>query len=154
MRWVSAGETMLGTYGTAVMMLCLYATCPLLNIATQFLTLPTFSLIHVYLAIEALRTGGFELPTIVWQSSACPDCQHYKLDHRSVSVAGHRIGFPGNVTVYPHDHGNKDIHQPFIQGGDDEEGSRDSSEYQTSGFNSPRQSAETLATEFQHDNNA
>jgi hypothetical protein len=70
-------------------------------------------------------------------------------------VAGHRIGFPGNAAEYPHDHSNKDIHQPFIQGGDDDndEGSRDSSEYQTSGFNSPRQSAETLATDLHHDSN-
>ena len=50
----------------------------------------------------------------------------------------------------PHEHRNKDVHQPFMQD-DEEEGSRESSEYQTSGFNSPRQSAETLGTDFQHE---
>lgn len=34
---------------------------------------------------------------------------------------------------------------------DDDDESRESSEYQTSGFNSPRRSAETLATDMHHD---
>lgn len=87
------------------------------------------------------------MPTIVWQSGACANCQHHELPHRSISVAGHRMGLPGATMGYPHEHGSKDFHQPFIQD-ENEDGSRESSEYQTSGFNSPRQSAETLGTDF------
>jgi hypothetical protein len=43
-----------------------------------------------------------------------------------------------------HEHSFKEARQPFITSRDDL--SRDSSEYQTSGFNSPRLSAETLGT--------
>jgi hypothetical protein len=108
--------------------------------------IPT-SLIHFYLAVQAFRTGGLEMPTIVWQSSGCANCRHHELPHRSVSVAGHRMGLTGAAMGYPHEHGSKDFHRPFIQD-DDEEDSRESSEYQTSGFDSPRQSAETLGTDF------
>jgi len=114
------------------------------------LTLPAPSLIHFYLSVQAFRSGGLEMPTIVWQPSGCANCQHQELHHRSVSVAGHRIRLPSTAMGAPHEHRNKDVHQPFIQD-DDEEGSRESSEYQTSGFNSPRQSAETLGTDFQHE---
>ena len=61
------------------------------------------------------------------------------------------MGLPGSAMGYPHEHGGKDFHRPFIQGDDEEDGSRESSEYQTSGFNSPRQSAETLATDIRTD---
>jgi hypothetical protein len=63
-------------------------------------------------------------------------------------VAGHRIGFSGDGAA--HEHGIKDVHQPFIQSRDEEE-ARESSEYATSGFNSPRRSAETLATDLCRD---
>jgi hypothetical protein len=90
------------------------------------------------------------MPTIVWQSRACANCQHQEVHHRSVSVAGHRMRLPGAAMGFPNEHSHKDFRQPFIQD-DDEDGSRESSEYQTSGFNSPRQSEETLGTDYQHD---
>jgi hypothetical protein len=149
-NWVGGGETMVGVYGTSVMMFNVYATKLSRFRFQHMLTLSAHSLIHFYLAVQAFRTGGLEMPTIVWQSSACANCQHHELPHRSVSVAGHRMGLPGAVMGYPHEHGSKDFHRPFIQDGDEED-LRESSEYQTSGFNSPRQSAETLGTDFHHD---
>lgn len=141
---------MVGVYGTSVMMFNVYVTNISLSRFFCYANSACSSLIHFYLAVQAFRSGGLEMPTIVWQSGACANCQHHELHHRSVSVAGHRVGFPGAAMGYSNEHGHKDFHQPFIRD-DDEDGSRESSEYQTSGFNSPRQSAETLGTDYQHD---
>ena len=64
-------------------------------------------------------------------------------------MAGHQLGLPGAGFGHPHEHRFKEAHQPFIRSRDVE--SRESSEYQTSGFNSPRRSAETLATDMRTD---
>lgn len=142
---------MVGVYGTSVMMFNVCVTKHLPDSIFQpTLILPALSLVHFYLAVQAFRSGGLEMPTIVWQSKGCANCRHHELHRRDVPVAGPRMGMPGAAMGYPHEHGHKDFHQPFIQN-DDEDGSRESSEYQTSGFNSPRQSAETLGTDYQHD---
>ena len=141
---------MVGVYGTSVMMFNVYVANISVFRFSCCANSARSSLIHFYLAVQAFRSGGLEMPTIVWQSSACANCQHQELHHRSVSVAGHRMRLPGVAMGFPNEHSHKDFRQPFIQD-DDEDGSRESSEYQTSGFNSPRQSAETLGTDYQHD---
>jgi hypothetical protein len=45
------------------------------------------------------------------------------------------------------DHGNQEFHQPFVASFEAEEAARESSEFQTSGHNTPRCSAETLESE-------
>lgn len=110
----------------------------------SFLTFAIISAIHLFLSVRSASL--IELPTITWQSTSCPDCQHHQR-HRSISLAGHQLGLPGHG--HSHEHRFKDAHQPFIRSRDIE--SRESSEYQTSGFNSPRRSAETLATDIRTD---
>jgi hypothetical protein len=144
--WNGAGLIMLGTYGTATMMVNLYERSP--SSRWNFLTLAIISTIHLFLSVRSASL--IELPTITWQSDSCPDCQHHRR-HRSISLAGHQLGIPGAGFGHRHEHGFKDVHQPFIRSRDVDVDSRESSEYQTSGFNSPRRSAETLATDARTD---
>jgi hypothetical protein len=104
------------------------------------------STIHLFLSIRSAR--WIELPTLEWQSNTCPDCQHHRR-HRSVSLAGHQLGLSGAEFGHLHEQNYRDAQQPFIDSQDVD--SRESSEYQTSGFNSPRRSAETLATDIRTD---
>jgi hypothetical protein len=142
--WNGAGLIMLGTYGTATMMINLYDRTPLPR--WSVLTFANNSTIHLFLSVRSASL--IELPTITWQSDSCPDCQHHRR-HRSISMAGHHLGLPGAGFGHSHEHRFKDAHQPFI--GSRDVDSRESSEYQTSGFNSPRRSAETLATDMRTD---
>ena len=66
-----------------------------------------------------------------------------------MSLAGHQLGMPGAGYGHSHEHRFEDAHQPFIRSRDVRP--REPSEYQTSGFNSPRRSAETLATDIRAD---
>jgi hypothetical protein len=142
--WNGAGLIMLGTYGTTTMMINLYERSQLPRYT--LLTFTTISTIHLFLSVRSASL--IELPTITWQSNSCPDCQHHQR-HRSVSLAGHQLGLPGAGSEHSHEQRFKEAHQPFIRSRDVE--SRESSEYQTSGFNSPRRSAETLATDIRAD---
>lgn len=105
------------------------------------------STIHLFLSVRS----AMELPTLTWQPHACLDCQHH---HRhggnagSKLLAGHEVGLPGARLDYALEHGFVDTHEPFISRDVDP---RESSEYQTSGFDSPRRSAETLATDVRTD---
>jgi hypothetical protein len=101
------------------------------------------SLIHLFLSIRYARWIVIE-----WQPSACPDCQRHRR-HRSISLAGQQLGLSGVGSEHLHEHDFKDVQQPLFHSGDVD--SRESSEYQTSGFNSPRRSAETLATDMRTD---
>jgi hypothetical protein len=143
LRWDS-GLTMLGAYGTTTMMINL---CDLfLPTRWPLLTSAVNSTIHLFLSVCSIRL--MSLPTLTWQSSSCPDCEHHH-NHRSTSRARHHIGVTGPRIGNAHGHSLEEAHQPFINSGDED--SRESSEYQTSGFSSPRRSAETLATDFYTD---
>lgn len=61
----------------------------------------------------------------------------------------HEVGLIGGRFGHAREHGFEDAHEPFIYSRDVD--SRESSEYQTSGFDSPRRSAETLATDIRTD---
>jgi hypothetical protein len=61
----------------------------------------------------------------------------------------HEVGLTGGRFGYAREHGFEDSPQFFI--GSRDVDSRESSEYQTSGFDSPRRSAETLATDVRTD---
>jgi len=95
--------------------------------------------IHLFLSVRSTNT-------LTQHSHACLDCQHHHR-HRRISLAGHEAGLSSaRFGHHAHDHGYfQDARQPFMHSREDVD-SRESSEYQTSGFNSPRQSAETLAT--------
>lgn len=144
--WNGAGLIMLGTYGTSTMMVNLYDSYSLSR--RGLLTFAIVSTIHLFLSVRSASL--IELPTITWQSDSCPDCQHHRR-HRSISLAGHQLELPGAGFGHRHQHGFKDVQQPFIRSRDVDVDSRESSEYQTSGFNSPRRSAETLATDIRTD---
>lgn len=143
LRWDS-GLTMLGAYGTTTMMINLCETY--LPTSRLSLTGAVNSSIHLFLSVCSIRL--MNLPTLTWQSNSCPDCEHHH-NHRSTSRARHHVGSTGPQIGNAHEHGLKEACQPFIHSGDED--SRESSEYQTSGFNSPRRSAETLATDFHTD---
>lgn len=92
-----------------------------------------------------MSIDSIEFPRLViaWQPNTCAHCNH---DHHTVSLpGGATIGLNGPGAGVPHDHGTHEAHQPFIDESD--EARRDSSDYQTSGFGSPRRSLETLATD-------
>jgi len=72
---------------------------------------------------------------------------HYQ--NRTLLLAEQEVGLTGARFGYVHEHGFEDAHKPFIHSRDID--SRESSEYQTSGFASPRGSAETLATDMRTD---
>lgn len=57
--------------------------------------------------------------------------------HVALPASGEPAGGPG------HSRSSREIYRPFMRAYGDED-ARESSEFQTSGFNTPRQSAETL----------
>jgi hypothetical protein len=113
-----------------------------LSLGESFLTVLHNSAIHSYLA--AISKDQIEFPRLVisWRSSPC---SHFNHDHHHVSLPGGPMGLGGAGVGLPHERGVRGVHQPFIDSSDD--AARDSSDYQTSGFGSPRRSAETLATD-------
>lgn len=137
-----AGLVMLGTFGSSTMILNLYANAPFLSPSEFFLIILHDSTIHSYLAAISMDQIEFPRLVIAWRSSPCAHCNH---DHHHVSLPGGPLGLGGAGLGLPHEHGVHGVHQPFIDSSDD--AARDSSDYQTSGFGSPRRSAETLATD-------
>jgi hypothetical protein len=104
------------------------------------LTFAITSTIHLFLSVRSASL--VERPALTWQPNACPDCQHHHR-HGSNFLAEHEVGLTGARFGYAH------AHEPFIHSRDVD--SRESSDYQTSGFDSPRPSAETLATDIRTD---
>jgi hypothetical protein len=143
---------MLGTYGTATMMVNLYETLTFVPSSKKKCHsdsyLPSTSTIHLFLSVRSASL--MELPSLTRQSNACPDCQHHHR-HGSISLAEHEVGLTGaRFGGYAHEQRFEDAHEPFIHSRDVDY-SRESSDYQTSGFGSPRRSAETLATDTRTD---
>jgi hypothetical protein len=99
----------------------------------------------VFLGVSAISFVDLGLPTLVWRSSICPCC--HDLLHSKHALAGRESGIAEVENERWRDRHIRDVQQPFI-GGPHGESIRSSSEYQTSGFTSPRQSAETLGTEL------
>jgi hypothetical protein len=114
------------------------------------LTLTITSTIHLFLSVRSASLT--ELPNLTRQPNACLDCQHHHRHGghvRGMLLAEHEVGLTGARFGHTREHGFDDAHEPFIYSRDVD--SRKSSEYQTSGFNSPRRSAETLATDLRTD---
>jgi hypothetical protein len=114
------------------------------------LTLTITSTIHLFLSVRSASL--MELPNLTRQPNACLDCQHHHRHGGHVGgmlLAEHEVGLTGARFGHTREHGFDDAHEPFIYSRDVD--SRKSSEYQTSGFNSPRRSAETLATDLRTD---
>ncbi|KAL1587912.1 hypothetical protein WHR41_03131 [Cladosporium halotolerans] len=117
----SSNEVMLGTYATFPMMI---------NFC-----------IHTYLTLLALPA--------LFAPRSCPNCNHSLPSalprwQRRVALPNEHIadGGPG------HSRSAKEVYAPFARPYDeDHRVARESSEFQTSGFNTPRQSAETLGSE-------
>lgn len=112
------------------------------------LIVPHRSTIHSYLGLISMHHVEFPKLVISWGSSPHHACTHCDNHHHSLSLPrGGPIGLNvgGAGLGLPHEHGAHEAHQPFIDESD--EARRDSSDYQTSGFGSPRRSAETLATD-------
>lgn len=110
--------------------------------------LPT-SCIHAYLALRS--------PSVLFQPRPCPNCNH--IAPSTLPRWRRHVALPADSapTTYQHpaqaqtsgpghSRSSKDIYAPpFTHTYGDE--ARESSEFQTSGFNTPRQSAETLRSE-------
>lgn len=123
---------------------------------------PSTSCIHTYLVLRS--------PTTLFRPRPCPNCNHTPPSiiprwqwqtpslNRPVALPADNNSPP---TMYRnptqagpagpgHSRSSREIYAPFIKHYDDDAGdaeARESSEFQTSGFNTPRQSAETLRSE-------
>ena len=127
-HWLSASDAILGAYGLIPLML---------NFC-----------IHTYLALRS--------PASLFQRAPCPNCNHVPppaLPRWQRRVALPADSGPATRQQHParpqsagpgHSRSSKEIYaqQPFLHGYDAD--ARESSEFQTSGFNTPRQSEETL----------
>lgn len=126
-RWLSANDAILGAYGLVPLMI---------NFC-----------IHAYIALRS--------PAILFQSRPCPNCNH--VPSSALPRWGRHITLPaesGPATRQQparsrsagpgHSRSSKEIYaqQPFLHAYDAD--ARESSEFQTSGFNTPRQSEDTL----------
>ena len=122
-HWLSASNAILGAYGLIPLLL-------------------NFS-IHTYLALRS--------PASLFQRAPCPNCNHVPppaWQRRVALPAATRQRSARSQSARPgHSRSSKEIYaqQPFLHGYD--AGARESSEFQTSGFNTPRQSEETLRSE-------
>ena len=167
--WLSAGSAMLCAYGIVPMMVNLYVDLPVpFPTKTEDNANELPSCIHTYLALRALPS--------LFEPEPCPNCdytppskslfprwqrqhshvalptedpddeendQEHAARHPQVQIVS-RSGGPG------HSRSVKEIYQPPFSErtqGDEDANARESSEFQTSGFNTPRQSAETLESE-------
>ena len=127
-HWLSASDAILGAYGLIPLML---------NFC-----------IHTYLALRS--------PASLFQRAPCPNCNHVPppaLPRWQRRVALPADSGPATRQQHParsqsagpgHSRSSKEIYaqQPFLHGYDAD--ARESSEFQTSGFNTPRQSEDTL----------
>lgn len=129
-HWLSASDAILGAYGLIPLML---------NFC-----------IHTYLALRS--------PASLFQRAPCPNCNHVPPPalprwQRRVALPADPSG-PATHQHHPvrsqsagpgHSRSSKEVYaqQPFLQHDYDAD-ARESSEFQTSGFNTPRQSEETL----------
>jgi len=128
---LSAGNAMLGAYGLVPLMV---------NFC-----------IHTYLALRS--------PSILFQPRPCPNCNH--IPPSALPRWQRHVALPASPQAGPatyqhpahapnagpgHSRSSKEIYaQPFMHAYG--ENARESSEFQTSGFNTPRQSEETLRSE-------
>jgi hypothetical protein len=123
------------------------------------------SCIHAYLALRS--------PSTLFQPRPCPNCNHIPPSALPRWQRQRHVALPADSspTIYHppaqgqgqlqtqghvhaggpgHSRSSKEIYAPFMHSYGDGEGegdARESSEFQTSGFNTPRQSAETLRSE-------
>jgi hypothetical protein len=122
---LSSGNAMLGAYGLVPLM-------------ANFC-------IHTYISLRS--------PSFLFRSNPCPNCNHvpspYWQRHITLPAddsgrpANHQHGARAHSAGPGHSRSSKEIYaQPFLHAYDGD--ARESSEFQTSGFNTPRQSAETL----------
>lgn len=109
---------------------------------------------HTYLALRAIPS--------LFEPRPCPNCNHTPpsiLPRWQSHVTLPADDDNDNHTARPqvqvltggghgHSRSIKEIYQPFLRNhGDGDANARESSEFQTSGFNTPRQSAETLRSD-------
>lgn len=126
--WWNKSErfTILATYGTTPILLNLYVSLVESNGEMLPNLTRLLSILHSFAALHTIHTKIH----ISWKIDSCPNCHHNILRVSPTATeqkSGDKITVRTNSRFY-----------------DDDE--RESSEFQTSGFNTPRQSEETLAS--------
>jgi hypothetical protein len=118
--------SILSIYGTTPMMLNLYVSFPQSFGGWNLSLTQPLSVLHIFAALHTIRNKFH----ISWETNNCPNC-HHNVIRVSRSTADQDGGDKDNIRSSPHFY---------------DDGARVSSEFQTSGFNTPRQSEETLAS--------
>jgi hypothetical protein len=141
-------------------MLCSYSVMPLMvNLCVEATPSPcqiilrsrwliTCSCIHTYLALQAMPKVGID----IFRPRSCPNCNHImppilpRWQHQTDLKGGDPEGEHGKVSINDHVSSENDLRQGLMHAGSGYQYERESSDFQTSGFNSPRQSSDTLDT--------
>ena len=88
----------------------------------------------------------------IFRPRSCPNCNHVmppilpRWQHQTDLEGGDSEGEHGKVSINDHVSSENDLRQGLMHAGSGYQYERESSDFQTSGFNSPRQSSDTLDT--------
>lgn len=132
---------MLCSYGMMPMIVNLYVRHFLRPQSNDIHSTNTSSCIHIYLFTRSIPS--------LFAPKPCPNCNHVRTSTSILPRWQKHVALPhdhngsSEQTGPGHSRSSREIYRPFMRAYGDED-ARESSEFQTSGFNTPRQSADTL----------